>query len=114
VKKYFLFISILLCFCEVFAGSALSQVQSRSWVSPAGAGLYSTLAASYPHTEAEPSNRSASVVNSVRQHTGHGVIGAIEQLQQIDHKAFVKVPVCSSPLFCKQYLSHIYPSHNFW
>jgi hypothetical protein len=114
VKRYLLFISILLCFCEAFAGPTTSRIQSRSFVSPAGAGLYSTLAANYPHTEAEPSHRAASVVNNGRQHTGNGSIRVLEPLRQIDHHSLVIPSIVSSPVFCKEYLSHIYPSHNFW
>jgi hypothetical protein len=111
VKKSFLFISILLCFCKAFAGN--HTVQKAAVVSSGEKDGYSFHAVNYPHTEYEINAHAASVYHSYRQQNLQNFIAADEQVQHCFHNQFAKPLEIFSPVF-RQYLFHIYPSHNFW
>jgi hypothetical protein len=114
VKKSLLFISVLLCFCEVFGGARNSAVPKPAFVSQGEQGLYSALAANDSHHGFEINYRTVSASSNCRQQNGQSFIGTSEPVHYSSHKRFADTAEAFTQVSCKQYLAHIYPSHNFW
>ena len=110
MKKYFLFISILLCLGEAFAGNG--TVQKAAVVSSGEKDRYALHEVNYPHTELEVNLHAVSIYHGCRQQHLQNFIAA-EQVQHSFHKQLTNTLDSFSPVF-RQYLFHIYPSHHFW
>ena len=114
VKKYLLFILLLLPFCEGFAGAANSTVQKRTNVLALEQNLPSALSVSYPHTEFETGCSTVSVSSHGRQQNLQSFFTTAEKAQDFFLKKFITADEELSQVSCSQYLFHMYPSNNFW
>jgi hypothetical protein len=112
LKKFLLVISVLLCLCKAFAGGAIFQKQAA--VSPFQNGLYSLAAVNYPHTEFDIHYQNVSTSNNCRQQNLHSFTATAESIQYYSQQLFANTTEPFKQVWCKQYLSHIYPTHNFW
>jgi hypothetical protein len=113
VKKSLFFISILLCCCEVFGGTTNSIVRNPDFLSQREKEQYSTRAVNYPNSEFEINYHAVSVSSHCRQQSGPGFARIIETAS-VSYKRPANIAELFHQVFCKKYLAHIYPSHNFW
>lgn len=114
VKKCLVFISILLCFCEVFAGATNYAGEKAVSISLNEKESYSVRAVNHPNSELEVSYHVVSASSHCRQQNGPGFVGFSAPGQSSSCKKLANTFERSGQVFCKQYLTHIYPSHNFW
>jgi hypothetical protein len=112
LKKYFLSISVLICFWFSFAAAADHKTVVASddieW------NQFSVASLGYPHTDLEIVHHITRVNSTVRQQSLPGFIGAVEPIFPVELCSTTGNNDLSSTCASKQYLSHIYPSHNFW
>jgi hypothetical protein len=108
VKKYFLFILSVICFLLSFAGD------HQPATAAAEQDRYSFSSLQYPHTELEIAHNNISVHSNCRQ---QAFPLFADRASLVLHKDNAKGKFdfdIASFLSHKRYLSHIYPSHNFW
>jgi len=114
VKKYFLSISILFCFLIAVSGTGKCSVSELGSAISFEWNGCSILEVNYPHTEFEVNHHNISVSNNCHQQKQQNSIVAAEFSDRYFHKSYKQHNESSCNLACKQYLTHIYPSHNFW
>jgi hypothetical protein len=113
LKKSLLVISVLLCLCKAFAGGN-AILQKQAAVSPFQNDLYSLAAVNYPHTEFEIHYQNVSTSNNCRQQNLQSFTATAESVQYSSQQLFANTTETFKQVWCKQYLSHIYPTHNSW
>jgi hypothetical protein len=115
MRKYFLFISTLFCFLAAVAGTGNCNARKTfSSISSIEGNLYSPLSVSYPHTELEVNSHSASINSIGRQQSLQSFTPTAEFPDCYFPFSILYIKENASNLSFKQYLFHIYPSHNFW
>jgi len=114
MKKYFLILPIIVYFLLVVAGTGNSGTQKLVLGHQDVNSLYTIAEANYPHTELEVNHQSVSVNSSSRHQVPQNFVAATENVHHSfpielgwDNKRFPNISA-------KQYLDHIYPTHNFW
>lgn len=113
VKKSLFFISILICCCEAFAGTTNSVWRKPDFLSQREKEQYTARAVNNPNSEFEINYHVVSVSSNCRQQSGP-VFAGITETASVFHEKLANIPELFHQVFCKQYLAHIYPSHNFW
>lgn len=111
MRKYWLSISLLPVFLLCFTGS---NGQGAHASAPQQGKDASVLAAHCAHSEIEIPHSFISAGNPIRTQSPHNLIdpgpAAAQVIGEVHHVDGEPLPVCPF----KQYLFHIYPSHNFW
>jgi len=114
VRKYFLSIVVFFCFLIAISSAGNSSAQKFTAVAVTQGDLYSALSVNYPHSEFEVNCHPISANTSSRQQNLHGFLFFSEFTDRRFHSNLNKDIATVNHIFSKQYLDHIYPSHNFW
>jgi len=114
VKKYFLFISLLAYFFPAVAGAGKASFHTPCTSCLVETNAFTILTAEYPHSEFEVNSRTVFANSNFRQQSSPGFIDASEAGVKPFHQKGLPNRRNTFHISSKQYLLHIYPSHNFW
>ena len=101
-------------FLPAVTGTGNTSFPKQFLSSLAEPGAFTIAATGYPHSEFEPNRHTVSVNSGFRQQTLPGFIESAEPADRPFYKGCLPNKKNTSHISSKQYLFHIYPSHNFW
>jgi hypothetical protein len=113
VKKCLLFISLLVYFLPAVSGNENASFH-KSFSLSVEANGYTLLYSEYPHSELVFNTHTVLISSGNRHQILPGFITAAASSERPFQNKEMPSAYSKSHISSKQYLFHIYPSHNFW